>query len=70
MLIARPTALTIPSRLGGAIANLHLEAEISEVVISNLKRNHRVRVCQAAVEVPAEGSLPELGPGVRSVPYP
>jgi hypothetical protein len=37
-------------------------------VISYLGRNHRVRVCLAVKGVPAEGSLPEPGPGPRSDP--
>jgi hypothetical protein len=53
---------------GTAIEDLHFVAENSETVISNFERNHRVRVCPAAVEAPGEGSLPELGLGLRSDP--
>ena len=49
--------------------NLHFVTEISKTVISNLERNRPVRVCLAEGEVPVEGSLPELGLGLRSGPY-
>ena len=43
--------------------------EVSGTVIANWRRDPRVRVCRAVVEVPAAGSLPEPGPVARSVPY-
>ena len=60
---------TVTGLTGWGVDHGSSATEVSGTVIGNWRRDPRVRVCRAAVEVPAAGSLPEPGPVVRSGPY-